>query len=168
MGSSPAHAQSIQGQGLDAQGSGKLILHHPDPAVSPVYSVVLNRKGNAGIALQHNFVTWFPICWACLTSKHIMSERWTWNASIWPAVMQVTIHRVIEWQNGLSWKGPCRSPSSTPLLKGRDTFHWLLNVPPNLDLNTSGMGHNPVSGASPTCVLGCLPERLGFLIWSPL
>lgn len=57
MGSSPAYAQSSQGQDLDVQVPGNLFLHHPNPAASSIHPLVPDWKGEAGIiTLTRNFV----------------------------------------------------------------------------------------------------------------
>jgi len=56
-------------------------------------------------------------------------------------------HRIIESYNGLGWKGPCRSSSSSHPAMGRDTFYQnrLLKAPSSLALNTSREGTSTAS-----------------------
>jgi len=95
------------------------------------------------LCAEHD-TTWYGIslwsvgvsCPGCVPSRlrvHPQPAHWWGGARSW---------KDIESQNGLGWKGPYRSSSSSPPAMSRDTFHYtrLLRAPSSLALNIAGEG----------------------------
>jgi len=95
----------------------------------------------AGSTSEYILIYKYFLCILCVCKCYISSLRDDISWMTW-VHEHLFICRIIESQNGLSWKGPYRLSCSNPPALGRDTFHQtkLLQAPSNLALNAAREG----------------------------